>query len=178
MNQFHDCRRSLPALKGLPLLPLLVPMVGMALLCASLAAHATLGGDIASINQDNAALHGTVTMTNHDGYADYVLQLPNHGVVHEFADASGHVFQVSWGQYGSRPNMTVLLGDYVARFSGKYNGGSPLSRRADRVDRDFELHSKVVNRYFSGSARLPNIPNIPNIPNAPIVAVPAVGGIK
>lgn len=128
---------------------------GLLALCMSLSAHATLGGDAASVYKNQAALHATVSITRHADYTDFALQLPKGGVVHEFAGVGGQVFQVTWSQYGQHPSMAELLGDYAARQSVRPAGAAALSRRADRVDADFEVHAKVVNRNFSGSAHLP-----------------------
>jgi hypothetical protein len=129
----------------------------IALMFTSLSANAALGSNVASVLKDQTALGATVKMTTHDGYTDYALTLPNGGFVHEFVSPSGLVFEITWSKRGSRPDMNQLLGDYVSHFSGKTNGGTPTSRHADRVDSDFELHSKVVNRYFSGTAHIPTL---------------------
>ena len=121
----------------------------------TLSAHATLGGDSASVANDQAVLGATLQSTKMDGYTDYALSLPRGGTVHEFVNASNQVFEITWNKYGSRPNMNQIMGDYVKRFSGTSNGGLPTSRHADRVEADFELHSKAVNRYFSGTAHIP-----------------------
>lgn len=127
----------------------------MALLFTSLTANATLGLDSASVVQDQKALGASITMSSNDGYTDYALSFPHGGVAHEFVNSAGQVFEVTWSKYGSRPDMQQLLGNYASRFSGTANGGTPTSRRADRLDPDFELHSKVRMRYFSGTAHLP-----------------------
>jgi len=138
----------------------------LALMFTSLSAHATLGSDAASVLKDQAALGATVKTSVHDGYTDYALSLPRSGVVHEFVNPAGQVFEITWSKRGSRPDMSQLLGAYVTRFSGKRNGGSPTSRHADRVGSDFELHSKAVNRYFSGTAHIPAL--VPANISAPI----------
>ncbi len=137
--------------------PLLAFCACAALMFTSLSAHATLGGNAASVVKDQSALGATVTTTARNGYTDYALSLPRSGVVHEFVNQAGRVFEITWSKRGSRPNMNQLLGDYATRFSGKKNGGAPTSRHADRVESDFELHSKVVNRYFSGTAHIPGL---------------------
>jgi len=124
-------------------------------LLTTLPAHATLGGDSASVSNDQAVLGATMRITTMDGYTDYALNLPRGGTVHEFVNSANQVFEITWSKYGSRPNMVQIMGDYVNRFSGTTNGSGPTSRHADRVEADFELHSKAVNRYFSGTAHLP-----------------------
>lgn len=129
--------------------------VCLAMLVIPSAARATLGSDSASVFNDQHALGASIKTTAHDGYTDMVLNLPRGGIVHEFINPRGQVFEVTWNTKGSRPDMNRLLGNYFNRFSGKNSGDSPTSRHAAKFDNDFELHSKAMNNYFSGTAHLP-----------------------
>ena len=118
-------------------------------------AHATLGGDAASIAADQAAWQAALTQTAANGYTDYRLALPDGLVVHEYLGNGGKVFQVSWGGKGHKPDMVQLLGRYEPRIAAAARGVRPMQRRADAVAPDLEMHATVVNRYFSGTAHLP-----------------------
>jgi len=128
--------------------------------------HAALGGDQDSVLNDQKALNASLTVSDRDGYKDYGLALPTGGTVHEFVAPSGRVFEITWSKKGSRPDMNQLLGEYKNGFTGQFNGGTPTSRHADRTDADFVMHSKVLNRYFSGTAHVPSL--LPNSLHGPV----------
>jgi len=136
------------------------------LIITSFSAHAALGGNSDSVRRDQIVLRANLTVTEMNGYKDFGLALPTGGSVHEFVSPSGRVFEITWSKKGSRPDMNQLLGEYIERFSGQVNGGGPTSRHADRIDADFVLHSKVLNRYFSGTAHIPSL--IPNSLHGPV----------
>lgn len=127
----------------------------LALLAVSLGAHATLGGNGASVNADQAALHATLKATVGNSYTDYALTLPDGIVVHEFVNPAGRVFEVTWSGMGHRPDMSQILGSYASRFARSTGKGRPVDRHSHRVESDLQIHSVVRNRYFSGTAHLP-----------------------
>jgi len=137
-----------------PISTLLCFGIGSVLMFTSLIANATLGLDAASVKKDQAVLGATLKITKNDNYTDYALTLPDNGVVHEFVSQSGQVFEITWSKRGSWPNLGPILGDYANRFSGSANT-SPTRRHADRVDNDFEMHARAINRIFSGTAHVP-----------------------
>ncbi len=152
-----------------PILTLPGLCISSVLVFTSITAHATLGLDAASVKKDQAALGATLKITKSDGYTDYMLTLPDNGVVHELVSPAGKVFEITWLKRGSWPQMGPLWGDYANRFSGSVHGTSPTSRHADRVDDDFEMHARAVNRIFSGTAHVPAL--LPQNLSGPI-AVP------
>ena len=129
--------------------------VGMVIAALSLSAHATLGGDAHSVIVDQAALHAAISADVVGDYTDYRLALTDGGVVHEFVNASGRVFEVTWSEMGRRPDMGQLLGSYMTHFARTSGKPRPVDRHADRVEAGLEIHSAVRNRYFTGSAHLP-----------------------
>ncbi len=126
------------------------------LLCGACAcAHAELGGDVATVAADQAALRATLTVIDMGTYADYRLQLPDGIVVHEFVNAAQRVFEVTWSGKGHKPDMTQLLGPYAGRGRTPARGARAIARRGGLVASDLEIHAAVRNRHFSGTAHLP-----------------------
>ena len=137
----------------------------------TLSASATLGGNEASVIVDQAALKATLVKTMNAGYTDYALTLPNAIVVHEFVNAAGQVFEVTWNGKGMRPDMQQILGVHFDQFNAPakekaVNEKHVTARRSDKVANDFEAHSAVHNRIFTGIAYLPS--QLPSSLNGPL----------
>ena len=119
--------------------------------------NATLGGDINSILDDqktfDATLHSTKIGTN----TEYLLTLPDGGIVYETVGDSGVVFEVRWKGQGHRPNMEQLLGTFADRYSDPNKKASPMDRDLSRKEGDFVIQSSVRNRYFKGRAYIPSL---------------------
>jgi hypothetical protein len=131
--------------------------VVLPVLFASQSAFAALGGDVASITADQKAMDATLTSNTESAYVDYVLMLKNGIVVHEFVSA-GQVFQVTWSGKGAKPDMNQLLGKYASSYPGNDGSAHSPTERNSRVERsDFVMHSSVQNRFFSGSAHVPDL---------------------
>ncbi len=172
MNRYNNAttRRTLPMK--------VARVVIAACSLASPLAFAALGGNIASVTADKAAMQAGISTSAKAGYTDYALTLPSGVVVHEFVNDTNQVFEVTWYGKGMRPDMKQLLGGYFARFQPGAKGPRPTVRRLDRVDTDFELHSAGHNRLFSGTAHLPaNLPAslsgplaVPEIAAAPVTS--------
>lgn len=126
------------------------------LLLVAPVAHATLGESSESVLKNQKALTAELKKTAHDGYDDYSLSLPDGGTVHQFVNRSNQVFEITWVKRGSRPDMNLLLGTYFSRLTGQINSGKPTARHADRTESDFVLHSRLINRFFSGTAYIPD----------------------
>jgi hypothetical protein len=79
--------------------------------CAlSVPAHATLGGNVASIASDASAMHATShTVTTQAAYAVHTLTLPTGTVVREYASTAGTVFGVAWNG-PTLPDLKTTLG--------------------------------------------------------------------
>lgn len=74
-------------------------------------------------------------------YTDVVRTLPTGTVVHEYADASGTVFAVSWS--GARkPDLKQLLG--TSHFNSLKDGMATQGRRANRSHMDLATGDLVV----------------------------------
>jgi hypothetical protein len=148
-------------------------LVLVALAAGSLPAHATLGGDLSSVAADQSVMHAQASEVASAAYTDHVLRLPDGIIVHEFVNASGQVFQVTWSGRGHRPNMNQLLGAHVVRMQAPDHRSGPMSRHAEVERADVVIHSAVRARFFTGSAHIPAL--IPSTLSGP-VAVAADGG--
>ncbi|HWF12369.1 MAG TPA: DUF2844 domain-containing protein [Candidatus Acidoferrales bacterium] len=89
-------------------LKLAMEMCLVAFTCC-LTAHASLGGDMASVHNDQAKLQGTLQTTNKSSYDVHEIQGTSGVVVREYVSRSGAVFGVSW-QGRTHPDLRLVLG--------------------------------------------------------------------
>ena len=86
---------------------------GWALLPAVASAH--LGGAASTVTTDRARMAVRINSVAMGRYTRHDLTRQNGGMVHEFANASGTVFAVTWSGPG-KPDLRTLLGPYFAIF--------------------------------------------------------------
>lgn len=79
-------------------------------------ARASLGGDMASVRDDQAKMQGTLQTTSKDFYNVHEIQASNGIVVREYVSTSGSVFGVAW-QGRSHPDLRQMLGAYYDRYT-------------------------------------------------------------
>lgn len=72
-------------------------------------AHASLGGDVASVHNDQAKLQGTLQTTSRSSYDVHEIQGTSGVVVREYVSRSGAVFGVAW-QGRTHPDLRQVLG--------------------------------------------------------------------
>lgn len=91
--------------------------VGMAVMFAlsPCAAQAELGGTASSVAADQRQMSARRSSFSRAGYTLHELTRPNGGAVHEFANAGGMVFAVTWSGPG-KPDLRSLLGRYFSAF--------------------------------------------------------------
>jgi hypothetical protein len=88
---------------------------------ASLPARASLGGDTASVRDDQAKLQGALQTTTKDTHTVHEIQTPSGIVVREYVAPSGAVFAVTW--HGPRhPDLRQVLGAYFDPFTQAVRG--------------------------------------------------------
>jgi hypothetical protein len=80
-----------------------------------LAAHASLGGDLSSVQDDQAKLKGSLQTTSKDSYSIHEIQTPNGIAVREYVSPAGAVFAVAW-QGRSHPDLHQVLGAYYSQY--------------------------------------------------------------
>jgi hypothetical protein len=117
-------------------------------------AHATLGGDVASVaaNQQNLSATRVVTKTTFGDRHDLVLA--SGVVVHEYISPAGAVYAVTWR--GPRmPDLRELLGPYFTQLSSKSKRGG--HHHATLTGTDLVVQSQGHGHAFSGRAWAPSL---------------------
>jgi hypothetical protein len=122
--------------------------VALAALATPFSALASLGGDVASVEADQARMQASLETTNKDLYSIHEIHVPNHVVVREFVSQSGSVFAVAW-QGAARPDLRQLLGTYFDSFAKAAQANK--ARRAGRGPVVIEQAGLVVE--MGGHAR-------------------------
>jgi hypothetical protein len=85
-------------------------------LCISAPAFAALGGDATSVESDRAKMKGALRVTPGVDYDVHEIQTPAGTVIHEYVNAQGKVFAVSWRGPGL-PELRQMLGSYYGEFA-------------------------------------------------------------
>jgi hypothetical protein len=80
-----------------------------------LAARASLGGDLSSVQDDKVKLQGSLQATSKDSYSVQEIQTPNGITVREYVSPAGTVFAIAW-QGRSHPDLHQVLGAYYAQY--------------------------------------------------------------
>jgi hypothetical protein len=78
-------------------------------------AHATLGGDLASVRDDQAKLQGTLKTTSSGYYDVHEIQAASGIVLREYVSPSGNVFGIAW-QGRTHPDLRQVLGAYYDQY--------------------------------------------------------------
>lgn len=123
-------------------------------LLLALPAFAALGGDAASVTNDQIQMRATLRSSQSQGYSVHELSDPAGNVVREFVSPEGRVFGMAWhGPF--RPNFQQLLGTYFEQFAeaGKNHrrGTGPLIIEQPGL----VLYSGGHMRAFFGKAYVP-----------------------
>jgi hypothetical protein len=95
--------------------------VPLLLLAVSLPAFATLGGDLASVQADQAHLKGSLRITPAANYTVHEIQPVPGTLIREYVSPAGKVFAVAWKSPG-HPDMRQLLGTYFEQFQRAAQG--------------------------------------------------------
>jgi hypothetical protein len=119
-------------------------------------AHATLGGDLSSI-VDNEQQLGAVRRVRPLAIGErHELSLPSGTVIHEYVSSSGAVYAVTWR--GPRmPNLHELLGLYFAELGRRDIRTSFGHHRLNITSPDLIVRSSGHQRWFEGHAWLPSL---------------------
>ncbi len=95
---------------------LLSAVATLVMLAIPLPASASLGGDITSVQADQARLQGTLQSTKNASYTIEEVKAATGLLVREYLSANGQVFAVSW--HGpTRPNLRQILGTYFQTYT-------------------------------------------------------------
>jgi hypothetical protein len=89
--------------------------VGLMMLALALPASASLGGDLGSVQADQAQMKASIKITQSDAYAVHEMKTETGTVVREYVASDGHVFGVAWhGPF--MPSMQQILGTYFPQY--------------------------------------------------------------
>jgi hypothetical protein len=95
---------------------LLAAPLALAALIAPLSANAELGGDVASVQADQAHMKSALRIQTAQAYTVHELHETTGTVVKEFISPTGKVFAVTWsGPF--IPDLRQLLGPYFDQYS-------------------------------------------------------------
>jgi hypothetical protein len=111
----------------------------------SASCFAALGGDVSSIQADQAHMRAQKRVTQTNAYSVHEMQAESGTVVREFVSPEGKVFGVSW-QGQARPDLKQLLGSYY----DEYAQNAPTKRSFHPVT--IETPNVVVQ--FGGHLRM------------------------
>jgi len=121
----------------------------------SLPAMAALGGDVSSVQEDQAHMKAALQIRTGQAYTVHELHQESGTVVKEFISPAGKVFAVSWsGPF--IPDLRQLLGEYFDKFS---QAAQTRAQRPGRTPLMIEQDGLVVQtgghmRAFTGRAYL------------------------
>jgi len=118
-------------------------------------AWAKLGGDIASVQADTAALRAEIRTTPTIQYDVHEIHGAAGLVVHEYSSRQGQVFAVTWqGPY--KPDLRELLGAYFATYQSAASQQRAGTHRVFTLSRpDLVIESSGRMRGFQGFAYIP-----------------------
>jgi hypothetical protein len=135
--------------------------VGIPLLSLGLAlpAVAELGGDVTSVQNDQARMKATLKVTETQAYNVHEISAPEGTIVKEYVSPEGKVFGISWkGHF--MPDLQGLLGSYFTQFS-QATQAKQADHRARRMVSVQEPGLVVQNagrmRSFAGRAYVPQL---------------------
>ena len=133
----------------------------VALLGQAAAAHAELGGNIATIAADQQRMKATTPAqrlnTTNPNYNAHEFTTEIGTVVREYANTDGIIFAVTWNG-PTKPDLQQLLGRYFPLFmmastQAKRTGNGPMAIATD----DLIVHSGGHLRAFTGHAYVPSL---------------------
>jgi hypothetical protein len=117
-------------------------------------AHATLGGDVASVAANSRGLGAARQVKTLPAGERHELTLPSGIVVHEYVSPGGAVYAITWR--GPRmPDLRELLGPYFAQLSGRASSGG--HHRMNLTGSDLVVQSVGHRRWFTGRAWVPSL---------------------
>ncbi len=121
-----------------------------------LPALATLGEDVATVENDRIKMKAQLRITSVAGYTVHEIQDSAGTTVREYVAASGKVFAVAWNG-PLLPDFRQTLGNYFADYSS--GASSPrVGRRHLTIERaDLVVHSNGRMRAFYGNAYVPSL---------------------
>lgn len=122
-------------------------------LATAATAFAALGGDLSSIQADQARLRASERIIPTQKYTVHEMQTARGTRVRQFVSPEGTVFAVSW--QGSAPDLEQLLGSYFDQYVQAAQAQPSRRGRGIHIDTgDFVLESGGHMRFVTGRAFL------------------------
>jgi hypothetical protein len=121
---------------------------------AAPASHAALGGDVASVLRDHAALRIAPVLTSTASYDVYSGETSGGTALREYVDRSGKVFAVGFNG-PSAPQVMSVLGSYSARYLAAAKARRPARHVVVINDPDLSVSSVRLPRGWQFGAQLP-----------------------
>jgi hypothetical protein len=119
-------------------------------------AHATLGGNVASVVSNQQQLGATHQVLKLAIGERHELQLPSGIVVHEYVSASGAVYAITW--HGPRkPDLRELLGPYFAQLAQRSSQAKLGHHHMLLEGSDLVIQSNGHRGTSSGRAWVPSL---------------------
>ena len=127
------------------------------ILTAASPSWAALGGDVASVQADQAHMQGTRRTTAAAMYTVHEIQAGTGTVVREYVSSEGKVFAVAW-QGPWPPDLRQILGSYFDQYTqaAKAQTEIHVARRPVMIEQSgFVLQMVGHSRSFAGRAYIP-----------------------
>ena len=121
----------------------------------SVAAFGALGGDVSSVDSDQAQMRAQRRVTQTAKYSVHELQASTGTMVREFVTAQGKVFGVAWAG-PAKPDMRQVLGRYYDEYA-KSLPTRRLHRPVTISGSNFVVQSGGHQRALVGRAYIPGM---------------------
>lgn len=136
----------------------LLASIALLVCLSALPASAALGGNVTSIDADQAQMKGSVELKQSAAFTIHQIKAPSGTTVREYVSSAGTVFAVAWnGPF--LPDLQQLLGSYFDQYSSgvkadkaSYIGRRPLNIQSSGLVVQMTGHV----RDYHGRAYLPN----------------------
>ena len=116
-------------------------------------AFAALGGDLSSVQADQARLGASERIIPTQNYTVHEMQTARGTLIRQFVSPGGTVFAVSW--QGSAPDLEQLLGRYFDQYVEAAQAQTSRRGRGIHIDTgDFVFESGGHMRFVTGRAFL------------------------
>jgi hypothetical protein len=123
---------------------------------ACVPAFATLGENVATVENDRIQMKAQLRTTSVAGYTVHEIQNSVGVTVREYVSAGGKVFAVAWNG-PLLPDFRQTLGKYFADYSAAGNSSHVGHRHMTVEGSDLVVHSNGRMRAFYGSAYVPSL---------------------
>jgi uncharacterized protein DUF2844 len=131
------------------------------ILIATVHGWASLGGDVSTVQGDQAQMRASLNVTQHASYAVHEMKAGSGTLVREYVSPAGKVFGVAWrGPFP--PNLQQVLGSYYDQYTAAQEQLREQPMRSHRAPVVIQTPGLVVvstghNGAYSGQAYVPEM---------------------